>query len=339
MNPIQAGRHFAGQHPRQVQIGGSIVIAIVSVLLVIRAVRPAEVGETLAGVSPGLVLLAVPAAFAFISARAWRYQLLLGSDRRVPRGAILPVTLSSWGASLLLPGPSGDAAFVLLARRRLNAPLTVGAGAAVLSRLLDLASLLLVALITAPPAGIALAPALLVAGLLLAVLIAAGLTALFWSRPRQLITGWLEGLPLPGRFHERLHLAIEELGSGSRPALLVTATVVARVATSLQYFALFAAIGHPLPLVQVWFALSIRTLLLAVPLQGVGGLGTTQLWWTAALTLLGWPADDALAASLAVHLLDLLISLPQAAAGWAILALRPGAEPSVQPVEAEAQRL
>src|SRR5437899_4225659 len=120
---------------------------------------------------------------------------------------------------------------------------------------------------------------------------------------------------------------------------LVTATVAARVATSLQYFALFAAIGQPLPLVQVWFALSIRTLLLAVPLQGVGGLGTTQLWWTAGLTLLGWPADEALAASLAVHVLDLVISLPQAAAGWLILALRPPADAQAQRIEAEAQRV
>ena len=135
MNAITAGRRFAGGHRRQVQIATSVVIGIVCVLLVLRAIRPGELGETLASVSPGLVLLAVPAAFAFISARAWRYQLLLGSDRPAPRRVILPVTLASWGASLLLPGPSGDAAFVLLARRRLNVPMTVGAGAAVLSQI------------------------------------------------------------------------------------------------------------------------------------------------------------------------------------------------------------
>ena len=82
---------------------------------------------------------------------------------------------------------------------------------------------------------------------------------------------------------------------------------------------------------QVWFALSIRTLLLAVPIQGLGGFGTTQVWWTAGLTLLGWPVDDAIAASLAVHLLDLCVSLPQAALGWLILTLStpaPGEEPA-----------
>ena len=211
-------------------------------------------------------------------------------------------------------------------------------GAALLSRLLDVASLLLVALITAPLAGVILPGALLGGGVVLALLIAAGLTALFWSRPRRIIAGWLERLALPASIDERLHFAIEELGTGSRPVLLVMATLVARVATGLQYFALFAAIDQPLSLVQVWFALSIRTLLLAVPIQGVGGLGTMQLWWTAGLTLLGWPAQEAIAASLAVHLLDLCVSLPQAALGWLALTLRRPAAVDEQPAGVDAQR-
>jgi uncharacterized membrane protein YbhN (UPF0104 family) len=295
------------------------VATIALLYLVLRAVRPAELAETLSEVSPGLVLLAALAAFVFISARAWRYRLLLGNGQPRRMRTILAVTLGSWGASLILPGPSGDATFVVLARTRLRAPVAVGTGAVVLSRLLDLASLLLVALVMAPLAGVRLPRPLLAGGVALAILIGAGLTAVFWGRPRRALVGWLERLALPRSIHDRLHLAIEELGSGSRPALLVAATLAARVATGLQYFALFAAIDQPLSPVEVWFALSIRTLLLAVPIQGLAGLGTTQVWWAAGLTLLGWPADEALAASLAVHLLDLGISLPQAAAGWVLL--------------------
>jgi uncharacterized membrane protein YbhN (UPF0104 family) len=317
----------------------TLVVTFVLLFLVLRAARPAELWETLSEISPGLVALGAVAAFAFIAARAWRYALLLGIERR--RGTVLAITLSSWGASLILPGPSGDAAFVWLARSRLKTPGAVGAGAAVLSRLLDAASLLLIALITAPLAGVMLPRVLLVGGVAVALVIAAGLTALFWDRPRRLIVQWLERLPLPPAIHDRLHQAIEELGSGSRPFLLVTATLLGRVATGAQYYALFAAVDQPLSLVQVWFALSIRTLLLAVPVQGLGGLGTTQLWWTAGLSLLGWPAGQALATSLAVHLVDLSITLPQAAIGWAFLALRRrgGDEPLPAEAEAEAQRV
>jgi uncharacterized membrane protein YbhN (UPF0104 family) len=308
--------------PRWLRAAVPVLVTAVLLFFVLRAVRPAELAETLSEVSPGLALLAALAAFAFIAARAWRYRLLLGNGQPCRIRTILAVTLTSWGASLILPGPSGDAAFVMLARTRLKAPVAVGVGAAVLSRLLDLASLLLVALIAAPLAGVILPAPVLGGGVALALLIAAGLTALFWSRTRRRTVSWLEGIAMPASLHERLHFAIEELGSGSRPVLLVTATLAARVATGLQYFALFAAIDHPLSLVQVWFALSIRTLLLAVPIQGVVGLGTMQVWWAAGLTLLGWPADEALAASLAVHLLDLFVSLPQAALGWLVLTVQ-----------------
>jgi len=323
---------------RWLRIGVPIVVTAALLFLVLRAVPPGQLAETLTDVSPGLALLAALAAFGFIAARAVRYRLLLGNGEPRSMRTILAVTLSSWGASLILPGPSGDAAFVMLSRTRLKAPVAVGVGAALLSRLLDVASLLLVALITAPLAGVVLPGALLGGGVVLALLIAAGLTALFWSRSRRIIAGWLERLALPASLHERLHFAIEELGTGSRPALLVMATLGARVATGLQYLALFAAIDQPLSLVQVWFALSIRTLLLAVPIQGVGGLGTMQLWWTAGLTLLGWPAQEAIAASLAVHLLDLCVSLPQAALGWLALTLRRPAAVDEQPAGVDAQR-
>jgi uncharacterized membrane protein YbhN (UPF0104 family) len=298
----------------------TVIVTVVLLALVIHAIRPAQLVETLSEISLPLAIVAAAAAFVFIASRAWRYRLLLGANRDF--GTLLAITLTSWGASLLLPGPSGDATFVWLARSRLQTPLAVGAGAAVLSRLLDVASLVIIALLTAPLAGVRLPAALLAGGLIIAVVIAGCLTALFWDRPRTRITRWLETLPLPAGFHTRLHDALEELGSGSRPALLVAATAVARLATGLQYFALFAAIDHPLSLVQVWFALSIRTLLIAIPIQGLGGLGTMQVWWTAGLTLLGWPAADALSTSLAVHLVDLSISLPQAAVGWLIVRTR-----------------
>lgn len=330
-------RRLSRQRRRLLRGAITLAVTVVLLYLVLRAANPAELFETLSEISPGLVALGAVAAFAFIAARAWRYALLLGIERR--KGTVLAITLTSWGASLILPGPSGDAAFVWLARSRFKTPGAVGAGAAVLSRLLDAASLLLIALITAPLAGVILPGALLIGGVVLALAIAAGLTALFWDRTRRWITDRLERLPLPPAIHERLHFAIEELGSGSRPFLLVTSTLLARVATGVQYLALFAAIDQPLSLVQVWFALSIRTLLLAVPVQGLGGLGTTQLWWTAGLTLLGWPAGRALAASLAVHLVDLSISLPQAAIGWVAVALRPPTPDDVLPAEAEAQRV
>jgi hypothetical protein len=295
--------------------------------------------ETLSGVPPGLLILAAGAAFAFAYARAWRYHVLLGRDRVATVRALLPITLASWGVSLLLPGPSGDGTFVWLSRSRLQTPITLAAGAAIVARLLDLVSLVLIALLAAPLAGGIVPPVALVLGGMLAVAIVAGLIGLFWNRSRRAIVSRLAGMPVVGRLVARVEPALHELGEGSRPLALIAGTVAARVATSIQYWALFAAIGQPLSYWQVWFALSIRTLLLGIPIQGIGGLGTGQLWWTGALTLLGWPIEDALAASVAIHVLDLAISLPQGGAGWALVLIGRRRQAATERAQAAAQRV
>src|SRR5438874_2131370 len=105
----------------------SVAVGGVLLFFVLRAIRTADLVETLSDISPGLAVLAAIGAFAFIVARAWRYRLLLGIERS-KTGTLLAITFASWGASLVLPGPSGDAAFVLLARTRLKTPVAVGAG-------------------------------------------------------------------------------------------------------------------------------------------------------------------------------------------------------------------
>src|ERR1700730_1062290 len=95
--------------PRAFRVAMPVAVTVALLFLVLRAVRPAELGETLSEVSPGLALLAAIGAFGFVAARAWRYRLLLGNGQPRRLRTILAVTLSSWGGSLILPGPSGDA--------------------------------------------------------------------------------------------------------------------------------------------------------------------------------------------------------------------------------------
>jgi hypothetical protein len=104
--------------------------------------------------------------------------------------------------------------------------------------------------------------------------------------------------------------------------VLAASTLAARFATAIQYTALFAALGQSLSLWQAWFALSLRTLLLAIPVQGVAGLGTTQLWWTAALVAMGWPAQRATTTGFQIHLLDLTVSVPLSLLGALWLLIR-----------------
>jgi hypothetical protein len=301
---------------------GSLAIAAAGVALLLRIEAPEEVAAALGQASLWLVALATIPALSFGLARAWRYRILLGPRERRPKGDLLAVTLAGWSVSLLLPGVIGEAAFVGLARTRLQAPIMRATGAVFLARLLDATSLLLIALSTAAIAGVRLpGPILPLAALLVSAALAA-LVALLWSAPRRVLLRILSRLPRGSSLSQRISQALEELSRSQHLGGLIAATALARCSTALLYFCLFKALGVEVTLWQVWFALSVRTLLLAVPLQGFGGFGTTQIWWTAALTLLGLPIENAAGAALAVHVLDLAVSLPVALAGWVVLLLR-----------------
>jgi hypothetical protein len=191
-----------------------------------------------------------------------------------------------------------------------------------MSRLLDIVSLLTLAVVLGPVAGTHNLPLFgeLPALWLLAAM--ALILLLFLRRPRRALLDITERFAFGRRFSGRVDQGLEALTS--RPVLtgLVIFTVVARVSTALLYAQLFGALGLPLSFLQVWFVVAVRTLFLAFPVQGIAGLGTSQVWWTGALTLVGLPLEDAVAASIAIHLLDLAVSLPIGILGWAFLAPR-----------------
>src|SRR5438093_487563 len=125
---------------------GSVAIAVIGVALLLHVESLGEVTDALDQTSIWLVALAIVPALVFGLARAWRYLILLGPQGRSRPGTLVAVTLAGWSVSLLLPGVVGEAAFIWLARARLEVPIMRATGAVFLARLLDATSLLLIAL-------------------------------------------------------------------------------------------------------------------------------------------------------------------------------------------------
>lgn len=298
--------------------------ALVAAVLLWLVLRKVSLGTAVAAVehlSPGWLLLGALFAAGYVAARAARYRILLGEG---PGMRVLGVTAASWGAGQVLPGPGSDAAFVWLSRRELGASIPRGTGAAVVARLFDVASLSVILLVSADLAGVSLPGPIRLAAPLLAVVLVAGLASLFVARLRR---PWLRAvgrLPLVGGLAGRTELALSALTSWQVGVSLLATTSVARMLAALEYLCLFMALGAHLSLWQVWLALSVRTLLFALPVQGVGGLGTSQVWWGAGLALSGLSLGSALALGLEVQALDLLVALPEGALGWLSLRLRTG---------------
>lgn len=294
--------------------------------LALRQVSPGEVQRALEHCGPDTIGVALLGVVGFTVARAWRYRTLLfpaplALSEPPSLATVTLVTLASWGPGLVLPTVASDGVFIWLGVTRLGRTVERCTAAAMLARLLDLTSLMLVLLLSALLAGVRLPAGVQLAAVAGIVVLGGLVTAVLWPRTRPLVLALLHGLPLVRHRLRDVDEGLEGLGRGRAVLQLVASTIAARLCTQMQYLALFAAVGLPLGFWDSWFALSARTLLLTVPVQGVFGLGTTQLWWASALALLGEPRQVAIVTGVSLHLLDLTVSLPIAALGCMLLVL------------------
>ena len=256
----------------------------------------------------GSLALAISGAAAFLLGRAWRFWFLIPEERRAPL-RVLGLTGAGWGAGLLLPGPSGDVAFVALARRVLGLSIVRASGIAVLARLFDLVSIAAVAVVTAlisetsEPAAMALAAAVGAAGVAL-------LVGMLMGRPRRVLLRVASRIPRLRGLTNRAEAGMAELSNPRTLTGVAATTVLCRLATAAQYAGLMSMAGIHLAFWETWFVLSLRTLLFTIPVQGIAGIGTSQAWWTSALLVEGVPLSVAVAASVTLQALDLAVSLP-----------------------------
>jgi len=302
------------------------VVTVLVLLLVWRLVG----GHNLRwqGIDPsvGSIALAALGAACFLVGRAWRFAALL-QRRRGSARELLGATAASWGAGLLLPGPSADVTFVALARTRFSVGVARGSGSAIVARILDVVSLSLVAVVASfftatvePPAVVLAAGGAFIVGL-------GVLLSLIIPGPRTLVARLVARIPRLAPLAARAEAELDELNSRARWANLVGSTVFCRLATAVQYAALMSMVGLHLGFWQTWFVLSIRTLLLTIPIQGIAGIGTGQAWWAGALLLEGLSGGLAVAAGLTLQAIDLAVSLPVAGLASTLL-IRRGTEPS-----------
>jgi hypothetical protein len=265
------------------------------------------------GINPsaGSIALAAFGAACFLVGRAWRFAALL-PKRRGSERELLGATAASWGAGLLLPGPSADVTFVALARTRFAVGVVRGSGSAIVARILDVVSLSLIAVVASFFTATVEHPAVIVAAAAAFMVGLGVLLSLIIPGPRTLVTRLAARIPRLAPLAARAEAELEELNSRARWANLVGSTIFCRLATAVQYAALMSMVGLHLGFWQTWFVLSIRTLLLTIPIQGIAGIGTGQAWWATALLLEGVGGGLAVGAGLTLQAIDLAVSLPVA---------------------------
>lgn len=268
-------------------IGAAIVVTIRQIdgHALVRAVGQAR---------PGLLALAALAALSQLACRSVVFRTLMVPITRISWFRAFRYALAGAATSSVAPGRAGDFLRMALLKRDGNVPLSSSAAVMVVDKIVDMMAMFLV-LAPAPWLLPNMPPwvgrsMLVVAGLAVALFVAAGLVAKRTHTPR-----WL------ARFHEGLSVV-------RRPSLLVWALLPA----ILSWFADFAcivavmrAVGIAAPAAYGFLILLAVNLAITVPVAPAN-LGAFELAVLAVFTPLGLPTELSLVFALLYHMAQVL---------------------------------
>ena len=307
-------------------LAATLVAAVFAALLA-RDARLDEIVLRLRGLSPATL-----AAAGFL--RALRMRLLL--TRGIGVGQAYAFHQVYNVVTAVVPAGVGEAASAWLLRRTLRVPLHHGLVALVVGRLLDLFVLLLLFLVVVLGGGAALAVGgdALLPG---AALVAAGLAALgvahvvTGGRLALVLERWATAVHAQGRARTLLRRALgvgaeslRLLPHRARLAGLVGLTAVLQLVSLGALHALANGAGLSLTYAQSVACFVVYVLLRMLPVQGIGGIGTTAAWWALALGALGVAADEAAVVGAVLYVAFLVLLVALCVTSLPLLAFRRG---------------
>lgn len=289
-----------------------IAISVVALVIVMRSVDVRAAGDALARADLRLILVALGVYLVGLALRVFRWSRLLPpgpGGRAVPVRRILPVMMVGYLGNAVLPARLGEAIRAYLVARRERIPFGAAAGSVVLERIVDTATLAVLAFVAAISIGgidwltqfSAVAAA---AGIgVVVVLATTGLAPLLPLA--RLVIGWL---PI-GERRSGLTRAAEQFvdssgGAHRRPAVLVAAALSfgAWLTDAVVFWLVGESLGIGLSPLGALLVTAITVLSTAIP-SAPGYLGTFELAAVTALGLLGVDGGPALAFAVLAHVM------------------------------------
>jgi uncharacterized membrane protein YbhN (UPF0104 family) len=239
----------------------------------------------------------------FMAGRGVRFRVLIRSQE--PWLCTAEVGWVYTAACNVFPGGMGE--FCLPAiYRRLPQGTARATAALTLARLLDLLSwlpfLALGFFLSGVPRGaFALLPVSLAGIALIAAFV---FVRPFRTRLLALLARWPS--PAVGRFLTQFEQHLEEMAKDTGATLI---TIALRLLSVASYYFALHAVGVDVSWAAAAVGGALVALLLALPVQGVAGIGTVELWWISVLHLYGVPLPAAAVGAIGLHLSTLILSL------------------------------
>jgi len=284
------------------RLGAATLVALTFAAVLSRETNFTEIAQRLRDLPPAALVLAyVWLALAGL-VRAVRLRVLVAMDVPIRHAYAFHQLYNV--VTAVVPTGLGEAASAWLLRRALRVPLHLGLVALLVGRLLDLAVLLCLFLlvvlggaasITYGGEGLVTAAAVMLTLLLL--LAVAHTTG--GGRLAQHLERWAVQIHGDTRLRRLLRRGMGLLGEslrvlphGIQLSSLVALTLATQLLSLAALYVLVRASGLELGYAQAIVCFVVYVLLRMLPLQGVGGIGTTAAWWAIALRTLGVPPAE-----------------------------------------------
>lgn len=294
-------------------------MSVVALVILVSVVDLAGTWRALADTDLRWVALTLGIVPFQVILRSQRWRLLLP---RRPDGArpallrVMPVLLIGYFGNLVLPARLGEPVRGYLLARRERIGFARVLGSVLLERVIDLATLALVAVAAAIVAG---APGWMVRGMVIVTLVGAGVAVVL------LASGIGRAVALLARVlgarAERLRFALAQLthfgegaGGGNTAGPLIVAVLLSGVTwffVATTYWLLSRSLGLDLSSWGALLVAAFTTLGTAIP-SAPAHIGTFEVAAVVAATALGMPPEQALALALLAHAIT---TLPFALAG------------------------
>lgn len=136
----------------------------------------------------------------------------------------------------------------------------------------------------------------------------AGSAVVFIPAARRLFVGMVR-IIRSDRLHSFLDALEERMGSMALNLPSWYSTVALRLLSIAIYYLSLSAFGARVSFAEAAVGGALVALLLALPIQGIAGIGTVEVWWILSLRLFGVPLPLAAIAAVGVHLSSLVMSL------------------------------
>lgn len=292
---------------RAIVVAIGFLISAGALWVVLQAIDLSDTVRVLAQAHPLLAAGIVGVVAVQVSFRAWRWSVLLPTERRLPFGRLLPPLLIGYLGNTVLPARLGEAMRAVVVARRERVGTTEALGSVVVERVIDVATLAVLAflaslVVDAPTWAVQALGALAAGGV-----VGIGILSTVGVGPLVLLADRL-GMRRSPRARDVVARFADTLGGPSRRRPIIAAAGISFIAWLLDatsFWLAGQAVGADLSYAAAMLVGGVAVLGTAIP-SAPGFVGTFELAAAGMATALGVPGAEALAMAVVVHAMTLL---------------------------------